>query len=377
LASRARIDARANCSRCLVAASLLSLSACSDPAFADGDAASPPPACVLDCAVATGEAGLPGAPVVMSDWNGDGGSDAQGPSGQPNPSGDASVVMDADAISDDAGTAWAHRLEGSYVLRYRSFAREQTLGGLAVVASVQHWLATIALDDRGEVTLTTKLCEDRGELTIPVAKAFVRTSRPETQAPRTFRLLYEGGSFRTEGAPSWVGYQEAAPDGCAPGRKLPRRSDQPWLRSECDCPSSDLPPTSLTDCRLSDSDGDGQPGYTLELSGFVQGRDFCRLRDASQLVAGRIAEDGRHTATLMRNTEFFQLDCEGNGCARANGQACPGVMNEAEFVRLSPAVTDSEGACAEVMQQVNAGVYYSDNPLAVPPGCSDARQPLR
>jgi hypothetical protein len=363
-------------------ATLLTVGACSEPRFQHDDAGGSLAVCDAEC-----DAGrdVPvGAPDLDSGATYDAGSGARDgrtalPSADadlgspPMPAQDGAQALGASGTSGDAGLPdqelWKRQLEGSYVLRYRSYAREQTLGGLAVVASVQHSLATIAVDDAGSVTLTTRLCDDRGELTVPVAKTFIRAANPTSQPPRTFRLLYEDGTFRTEGEPSFVGYNEAVPAGCNAGGKLPPRSDQPWIRTQCDCPSSDLPPTSPSDCRLTDSDGDGHPGYTLQLSGFVQGQDYCRLRDASQLVAGRIMQNGRHTATLVRITDFFQIACEGNSCTRANGETCPGVMNVAEFVRLPATISSSEDACAEVMAQVNAGVYYSDNPLAVPSGC--------
>ena len=380
LALRALFEAHEPLATVALSASLLISAACSEPRFHGDDGGSKSAPCGIDCGDTGGEpvdASDRDAKVMMIPAEGGGAGRDAGLSADamaiPDLD-DGGALPDANAPAADAGgrevEAWKRQLEGRYVLRYRSYAREQTLGGLAVVASVQHSLATIAVDESGEATLTTQLCDDRGELTVAFAKTYIRASRPEKQPPRTFRLLYQDGAFQTIGDPSIIGYSEAAPLDCAPGRKLPARSDQPWLRTQCDCPTSELPPTSVTDCRLTDSDEDGHPGYTLQLSGFVQGQDYCRVRDASQLVNGQIAPNGRHSATLMRITDFFQLACEGNGCTRANGEACPGVMNVAEFAPLTPAGGAAPASCSEVMRQVGAGVYYSDNPLLIPsPGC--------
>jgi len=290
---------------------------------------------------------------------------------------DAGALADARASAEDpraeqASAAWKRDLPGTYVLRVRAYGREQTLSNLAVFASEQIWLAELGLDAAGEVAMTTRLCSDFGDVVVPLARSKIEVLEPETQPRRSYRIVYEDGAFRSEGAPVAVGYDEQAPAGCAPGKKIASRPEQSWLRGvPCDCPGSSAPPTLASDCRVTDPDGDGHPGYTIALSGVVQGSDYCRLKDASQFVAGRIARDTRrHTATYLKQQDFYQLACASGNCTRANGALCPGVVNSAEFAPLELAGDAGALSCADVVSQYAAGRFFSGGALTTPAECS-------
>ncbi len=85
------------------------------------------------------------------------------------------------------------------------------------------------------------------------------------------------------------------------GSRLQYQEDRP-LRvngAQLEDPKNDALPQSSEDPRLKDPDGDGQPGLTVRIEGFVEGQVYVVQRDASQL-RGEVHTNGRLIKGLIR-----------------------------------------------------------------------------
>jgi hypothetical protein len=276
----------------------------------------------------------------------------------------------SDGATDDAAVpdAWKEQLRGSYALRIRNHSRVPALDAFAVLLNEVIWLGEVTVDPQGQVILTTSICRDQTKVGMSIlGESTAELVEPEALSGRTFKLIVEDGQFRTEGAPVAHGYDETlVPADCAPGRTVARRADQVWIRSGvCTCPSSMTPPTSASDCRVTDPDGDGLPGYTIALSGAVRGADYIRNRDGSQFFEGRIDSRKRHRANYTRRYDFYQLGCMNPPCARSSPESCPGVADYVEFSPLTRPLS-----CAEIARGADDGSLFTTVSFAAPPECS-------
>jgi hypothetical protein len=80
--------------------------------------------------------------------------------------------------------------------------------------------------------------------------------------------------------------------------------------------------TSVSDCRVLDSDGDGSPGVTIQFSGARGGQDYVRFRDQRQLAEGNLDPHGRHTGLWLENNDYYQLQCASGLCTRTAYRVC-------------------------------------------------------
>lgn len=186
-----------------------------------------------------------------------------------------------------------------------------------------------------QLRMRWRTCAYRGQIVVPLFPVInYAVSSPQSFPERTFDLTVSGDTFQASAPPSTIGYQSVA--GCAAGasQSHPERS---WLfAGECSCPSSDLPPTAPTDCRVIDSDDDGNPGFTVQFTGGTENASYSRIRDSSQIVSGRLSPDGRHSAQFLANTDTFQLSCAREPCTRSSAQLCPVTQNPVRFLPLAP-----------------------------------------
>jgi len=293
------------------------------------------------------------------------------------------------AVFDDGGTTLVRpeppgtpmvptsapaELLGRYAIQIRFYGQDSTLGTIAPMVNELIMLASIEADaTSGKLQMTSQLCRDRGEVRGPFSQVFAAVVRPDLQPPRTWDLIVQDGSFRTDGPPALIGYDEPAPTGCSAGVKLKRRAEQVWLgdaNAVCSCPSSETPPTQPDDCRVNDLDGDTHPGVTIALSGAAVSQDYVRFKDSSQFVGGIIATGKRHRASYAKLEELYQLDCAPRSCTRANLRACAAQYNTAWFTPLPELATgDAPWTCASLMKEVDEGKHVSPEPLDPKGGC--------
>ncbi|MDB4976952.1 MAG: hypothetical protein JWN48_5293 [Myxococcaceae bacterium] len=283
------------------------------------------------------------------------GPDGSVPGGPPDAGRDGEVLA---ALSP----SWAEPLVGDYAMRLRLFGREMATGiGLSheTLSAVQ-----VRFDAQlGEVVWRARMCRDHAEI---VAGLTAGVKYPTLYPIRSQRVLYENGFFKTESmAPTVIGYVEQAPSGCSPGATLPRGPMQSWLvDGTCDCPSDAALPRSPRDCRLTDPDEDGKPGFTVGLTGLYESNDYCVTRDDSQVVHGVIDPARLHRASYRVNQDSYQVQCAQGGCTRASVALCP---VDANSLLLAPLPARADGAlwsCADMLQVVDAD---SNGPLVQEP----------
>ncbi|MDB4973533.1 MAG: hypothetical protein JWN48_1874 [Myxococcaceae bacterium] len=285
---------------------------------------------------------------------------------------DASEGLDDASLGDISKVDAAELLIGRYAVRGRYHARQPS-AGLFKQSEQVLMLADVTRTSAGELQLQTQVCEQYSVSTTGITPEISgRIVYPEYLPLRTYTLVLEGGTFRTEGPALEIGYESASPAGCAPGATIAGRTDQPWLPGgKCKCPASVAPPTSTEDCRVIDSDRDNHPGMTVRFSGIVDRTDFVRRRVGNQLVSGSIAADARHTAQYQSDTQNYVLECAGTGCGMSDPFVdCPPSQNRVLFSPLAKlAPSGFPYTCADVLREVEAGEHFPSDPLAFPSGC--------
>lgn len=288
----------------------------------------------------------------------------------PGPVSDAAISFAPDARTPDGMPAWAVALMGTYAVRTRFYGREQPTRLVPFTHELVHLVELRYDAASGRVSMDASLCEDHGDiLTMPPAS--VRVLFPDKVARRSLTVLYQDGFFRTEAPPLLTGWHEDVPSGCASASSAARGADQTWLSGgTCVCPKSDVPPTAKNDCRIGDSDGDGAPGQTIQVSGAFDDKNYVRVKDFSQFVRGVIASNGRHVAQFSRNEDFYVLECAGGGpCPRNSLEFCAASEVLFEPLRAPPA-SGSSWTCADVRTQKEACALFGGcTPLTLPSGC--------
>jgi hypothetical protein len=297
----------------------------------------------------------------------DAGQDASAP--ELGPVTDASVTFAPDAQADGK-PAWVAALVGTYAVRTRFYGREQPTKLTPFTHELVHLIEATYDAASGRVTMDAALCEDHGDImTTPIAS--VRALYPDKVAHRQFNVVYQDGFFSTVAPPLLTGWHADVPDACKTGATAPRQPDQTYLTaSTCACPKSDVPPTAENDCRITDSDGDGAPGQTIQVSGAFDDKNYVRVKDFSQFTRGVIASNGRHVAQFLRNEDFYVLECAGGGpCPRNSLDFCPVTEVLFEPLTTSPA-SGGPFTCDDVRTQKDACTLFGGcTPLTLPNGC--------
>ena len=257
-------------------------------------------------------------------------------------------------------------LLGKYAIRAQFYGHERATQG--VLTHEILLLGEIVHDaERDVLQLDHQVCADRGEVIYaqgPTVSA--RALYPERLPRRRLDVIHDDTSFHTEGPPVLFGYEAAPPAACRPGRQIPRPEPVPWGGATCTCPLSDVPPTSASDCRVVDADGDGEPGFTVQVSGPVQANTSLRLKDMTQIARGKIDSRRRHTGDFVRAAEEGYLACPDSSCRGTSLSLCPEGLNPVEFAPLDE---DKSWTCSDIIREIEAGRLLPVRGLAFPPGC--------
>lgn len=273
--------------------------------------------------------------------------------------GGGALWLDA-ALEHDAADA----LPGTYAVHVRFYGRERSTGLIELL----HELISVATITGGDAALhmQVRTCEDSGHLVSAGLRTDVRVKYPEQFPVRDFELVVEGESFHSTGEPLAIGYEPQWPDGCTAGASLPSAS--PWLQGSCACIAGSDPPTRADDCRVIDSDQDGNPGMTVQASGLVNALQSARIRDRSQYVLGVIDQvTRRHRASYDKAEDFRELVCSAGDCPSYEGRLCEIGQQRVTFVPLA----EPGSSCAEVLQRVERNELFSGEGLdgSFPAGC--------
>lgn len=257
-------------------------------------------------------------------------------------------------------------LEGRYAVlaRFRGTATTSALGSFVeeIVA-----LAEITRVPGEGLRMSWSTCEHRSRIQAPLLPELrSRVQRPDKLPTRTFRVLSSAQGFETQAVPSTVGYEQLTEQSCPPGT-LRAQAGRPWLSDgRCLCASSSEPPTDLRDCRVIDSDGDGQPGFTVEFPGFDDA--YSRMRDASRMVMGVIASDRRHRANFVGALDTYQLRCPNGPCTRASLSLCSPEQNPVRFLPLQMRADGAPWDCRQIVQELDVTGAFNLDP-ATGSGC--------
>jgi hypothetical protein len=230
-------------------------------------------------------------------------------------------------------------------------------------AFVEELVALVEVVREGTgLDMVWKTCAYRGRLSIPLLPAVdYAVQRPETFPERKLQLIVRGKGFETVGPAALIGYEELSSCSAMP------HLDRPWLAGgACSCTGSSLPPTVPSDCRVLDSDGDMEPGFTVQFTGGTENLSRSRIRDSSQLVAGVIAPDGRHRAQYAANLDNYQLSCAREPCSRGSVKTCAVSENPVRFRPLASKA--SAWTCSEVVREVDDNNQLGLGLLSAP-GC--------
>jgi hypothetical protein len=101
--------------------------------------------------------------------------------------------------------------------------------------------------------------------------------------------------------PAWETTLTVDPEGDGPGAVLMPEQAM-VLGATLEDPAGDALPTDSDDPRVTDPDGDGHPGVTVEVEGFVSGQVYLVQRLVRGL-RGRVAGDGRITGNVIGTSD--------------------------------------------------------------------------
>lgn len=240
------------------------------------------------------------------------------PSFEPVHAGDAaSPTADATASITPQCGSWAGdqtlpagsgELVGLYAARFDGFGFDD--------------IATIRAREHEQRILTAEIVERSGQLQMELhtcdwhssygslGTLLTAHSAPvglESMPPLVLRMRFGPGCSWSASPvePQVWGYAAASPSHCTPGLRATRSPEQTWLLGSCNCSLGDQAlPVNDVDCRVTDPDGDKNPGITIEWQNEELGREvyYVAMRNESQLVDGSFAGDTLTARELRRLT---------------------------------------------------------------------------
>jgi hypothetical protein len=361
-------DFMADAARCSWSVVLLAMQltyACSEPQYVEPsrDAAAPTDCsldhCEADEDLDAGDVGdARSAPKADAQTRESGTRDARVDGEKPGqvPRDAGSPREDAASVPSEAGaeaSSAANALVGEYAMLARFFGGDSA--GVGTFSEDIVSLASIRSGNDGKLTLTTHTCEHRSVIDpVVVAPIFSRVSWPEKLPQHVYQLNVEGNTFSTVGAPVLAGYEELSSTAC-PSGTTQSHPDRSWLPGgRCKCPISELPPTLPDDCRVVDSDGDKQPGLTVEFTGGTENLGHSRMRDTSQIVQGIVDAPGKkHRASFAPMTATYHLECVTSSCSNGSPRVCAAQFNPVRFVPLAARAEGRAWTCSDVMREID------------------------
>jgi hypothetical protein len=272
-----------------------------------------------------------------------------------NPDGGLDAVR-AGWVGRYAARSWVFSFDNADIISV------QTLGSYLT-------LVDITPSPDGGLTLREEVCRFDSGFQAAGIGVHVRIDYPPGVSLTT-PLSYDAQRFSTQTASAYAGYG-AAPAGCTPGATAMAGGPvRPWLTNNmCDCPTTNAPPISARDCRVIDSDSDGQPGntFTITTGGSVGVYNVAQEQPLA-LVNG-YREGERLYAQRQYGDKTKVLSCTIDGkaaalssCALGTVGACLPTYNPVEMLRIQP-----QQGCADIRQRELA--WFERAQPAFPTGC--------
>ncbi|MET0341638.1 MAG: DUF4360 domain-containing protein [Polyangiales bacterium] len=256
----------------------------------------------------------------------------------PTDAGAASTPTPTDAGAVDAGSASVPIPPlGRYGVRTYGFW--QSARGTVLTAKEVAIADVVDTPSGREVQL--RVCAQRATS----LGAALDLARPDAYPVVRRLLTTTAEGFFSDAQPLSVGFDRAIGAQCAGrgGQQVPKSASQTWIRgSTCRCPSSPDEPPTRDDCRVTDGDGDGNPGLAYR----QVGRPGVTLHVASvqrmQYQRGRAEARGTLFANQRIDERAYQLDCSTSSSecpSLAGAQPCTSDDNGVDFVPLPPSVS--------------------------------------
>jgi hypothetical protein len=261
---------------------------------------------------------------------------------------------------------------GNYVVHARYYGIDRSTTAITYAEEIV-MLARVARSAQDETTLHVQFCDGRAVTGTSSVTATGRLIAFERYPARTYSVQKVGNLFQTAGLPALAGFSARDAAGCPAGMRVAAPATQTWQNDGlCTCPSDDAPPTSVDDCRVTDSDGDGHPGFTVRWTGAAARDTYAVRRDLSQPTNIALSPDGHHTATYAWRDEHVTLQCTSGTCSSSVNlgyrPCATSVVNPARFAPLNElAPSGAPWTCMEMLQQTST--LFPEQPLAVPSDC--------
>ncbi|HEX6241001.1 MAG TPA: hypothetical protein VFZ61_08910, partial [Polyangiales bacterium] len=216
--------------------------------------------------------------------------------------------------------------------------------------------------------LRSRLCSQRaGSLGVNVDLVEPR-GYPEIRR----RILLEGDrGWRTDAEPYGTGYKREGVPECAgrAGQLINKRPDQRWLRSQCRCPSLITQAPRLDDCRVTDDDGDGQPGLayvTKSPLGTIEWTTHYATTQRTHPVRGRVLANGTLTADVRSDEASWPLICEPSSVCTSDTlestRPCQSESNRMQLVPIARPAAGEAGWTCERLLASTSRVFTTPTP---------------
>lgn len=262
-------------------------------------------------------------------------------------------------------------LPGTYAIAARAYTRDVRTGTFAQAVRDVVYLGVIEQEQgTDELVLSLQRCRENIDTDQIVLKFFSHVVYPERLPATSHRVRVAGNTFRTESTARQLGFGDELPADCAPGKTV-ARPNIPWLTNgTCVCPAPDVPvPTHDRDCRVTDPDADGLPGYTVKYTTNLSTGDTDRYcaREQIDFAKGTVTPDRRHRALLdLSSVQEVELEpnCASGSCSSPI-RACAAKSNPVQFVPLDGAGWD----CKALVKRVDEGGLFNEVSRTFPTDC--------
>ena len=241
----------------------------------------------------------------------------------------------ADWEADDPLPPGVEGLVGRYLVRADSFSLQQFSEVLSSpwYASAHMLSLSVGHIKQGETGLLLELepCQWSTSFdavgSVLTARLTVGEEGERPSIPlRTLHMRFGPGcswSAMPEGPTPW-GFTDQSTAGCDQPWQQRAQPERPWLTGEtcsCSAAATELPQDER-DCRVSDPDGDGKPGFTAALRSNELGtnRYFFASLSTTAFVDGLLDPSGRHLAHERFTQTQTLLGCEKVGQGSNVGQ---------------------------------------------------------
>jgi hypothetical protein len=274
-------------------------------------------------------------------------------------------------------------MAGTYAVRAVTFSKSRDASSVLTTKSLGYSLITITENTDRSLRLSERACWTQALPRPGDATQAYSWSKPAwSQAlPLSEQTLTNNnnGTFTRSISLTHLGWDPARQPGSCSASSAPVAPWPSGWGSTCRCstPATALPPYDINaapyDCRLTDVDGDGQPGISAiaatsapsspDANAPALGGTAYAAIDARGSWLITQASDRRHTATINDTSEAQVVGCTGLACSFLTAtpppsRTCPQATTRVQFIPT----TTSFDTCAEIIDQRSTLWNVSQDP---------------